>query len=80
VTRRERRASAGAAGLGVLLLVVGVLLLGRTGAWSGYGPADEVAARAALTRGWGAALTGVGALLVAVPVVATVVVGVRRRG
>lgn len=65
------------AGLGLLLLVVGVLLLVRTGAWSGYGPADEVAARAALTRGWGAALAGSGALLVAVT---AVVVGVRRRG
>lgn len=68
------------AGLGLLLLVVGVLLLVRTGAWSGYGPADEVAARAALARGWGAALAGVGTLLVAVTAVATVVIGVRRRG
>ncbi|GAA4623141.1 hypothetical protein GCM10023113_06950 [Cellulomonas oligotrophica] len=68
------------AGLGLVLLVVGVLLLVRTGAWSGYGPADEVAARAALTRGWAAALVGVGALLVAVTVVTAVVVGVRRRG
>lgn len=65
------------AGLGLALAVVGVLLLVRTGAWSGYGPADEVAARAALTRRWGAALAGSGALLVAVT---AVVVGVRRRG